>query len=102
MTPSTTSLVARDLPRAASSQVTTSAGTGWDEARRPFNLRVDQHPAVVVDAVPADVAATASYASRKCVQVAVQPTGHCAHPGNVLHTSFPYHLRPATGMEAQP
>jgi hypothetical protein len=32
--------------------------TSWDEDRRPINLRMDQHPAVVVDAArPPDVAA---------------------------------------------
>ena len=40
------SLIARDLTRAESGWVIKPGDTSWDEAGRPFNLRMDQHPAV--------------------------------------------------------
>ena len=57
----------------------TSADPGWDEARRAWNLAVDQHPAVV--AIPedaADVARAVRFARDRGIRVAVQGTGHNA------------------------
>jgi len=46
---------------------------GWDEARRPWNLSVDQRPAAVVEATsPEDVQAVL----RSGMRVAPQATGH--------------------------
>src|SRR5262249_57105244 len=46
---------------------------GWDEARRSWNLAVDQRPAAVVEAAgPADIAALL----RAGLRVAPQATGH--------------------------
>ena len=51
----------------------------WDTARRPWNLRVDQRPLMVAEAEgPDDIAATAAYAARHGLQVAVQSSGHGA------------------------
>ena len=52
---------------------------GWDEARRAWNLAVDQRPALV--AVPesiADVQAAVNYARDRGIAIAVQGTGHQA------------------------
>lgn len=52
---------------------------GWDDARRAWNLAVDQHPELVVDPVDAgDVAATLRFAGDAGLRVAVQGTGHGA------------------------
>ena len=54
---------------------------GWDEARRPWNLAVDQRPAAV--ALPEsveDVIAVVELAGQKGLRVAVQCTGHNAAP----------------------
>lgn len=52
---------------------------GFDEARRPWNLAVDQQVLAVVEAADADdVAATVSYAALHGLAVTAQPTGHGA------------------------
>jgi len=51
----------------------------WDIARRPWNLRVDQRPAAIVEPAGADdMAATAAFAARHGLRVAVQSSGHGA------------------------
>jgi FAD/FMN-containing dehydrogenase len=51
----------------------------WDTARRPWNLRVDQRPAAIVEPEGAgDMAATAAFAVRHGLRVAVQSSGHGA------------------------
>jgi hypothetical protein len=42
MTFSEASLIARDLTRTVSGWVIKPGDTSWDEARRPFNLRMDR------------------------------------------------------------
>lgn len=50
---------------------------GYDEARRAWNLNVDQHPAVIVVAEdPRDVVAAVRYARQTGLGIAVQSTGH--------------------------
>ena len=54
---------------------------GWDDARRAWNLAVDQHPAAV--ALPAsaqDVAEAVRFARSRGLRVAAQGTGHNARP----------------------
>ena len=52
---------------------------GWDDARRPWNLAVDQRPAAVVYAESADdVAAVVRFAAASGLRVAPQGTGHGA------------------------
>ena len=51
----------------------------WDTARRPWNLRVDQRPAAIVEPTGADdMAVTAAFADRHGLRVAVQGGGHGA------------------------
>ncbi len=54
---------------------------GWDEARTPWNLAVDQRPeAVVLARTAADVQATVRFALAAGLQVVPQGTGHGAAP----------------------
>ncbi len=60
----------------------------WDEARRAWNLSVDQQPAAV--ALPEtveDVQAVVRWARSRGLRIAPQGTGHNAHPlGSLAHT----------------
>jgi FAD/FMN-containing dehydrogenase len=50
---------------------------GWDDARRGWNLSVDQRPAAVVEAAgPEDVQAAVRFAARGGLRIAPQSTGH--------------------------
>ncbi|NUP82698.1 MAG: FAD-linked oxidase, partial [Nonomuraea sp.] len=52
---------------------------GFDEARRPWSLAVDQPVRAVVEAADAgDVAAVVGYARRHGLAVTAQPSGHGA------------------------
>jgi FAD/FMN-containing dehydrogenase len=54
---------------------------GWDEARRAWNLAVDQRPAAVAMPETAqDVAAAVRFARERGLRVAGQGTGHNAAP----------------------
>jgi FAD/FMN-containing dehydrogenase len=58
---------------------------GWDDARRAWNLAVDQHPAAV--ALPSsarDVAEVVGFARERGLRVAAQGTGHNAAPLGLL------------------
>ncbi|TQS42225.1 FAD-binding oxidoreductase [Cryptosporangium phraense] len=75
----TTDAVGTDLNRMVRGQVLTPGDSGWDVARRPWNLRVQQEVrAVVLASDAADVAATVRYAARNGLSVAAQPVGHGA------------------------
>lgn len=51
----------------------------WDTARRPWNRRVDQRPAAIVEPEGAgDMAATVAVAARHGLRVTAQATGHGA------------------------
>jgi len=66
---------------ASPTTICTSGDAGWDDARRAWNLAVDQHPAAV--ALPAcaqDVAEVVRFAGRHGLRVAAQGTGHNAAP----------------------
>jgi FAD/FMN-containing dehydrogenase len=74
---------------------------GYDEARRPWQLRVDPYPAVVVEAAGAGDVQTAIRTAREGdVPFAVQATGHGAVPradgGLLLKTTA------LTGVEIDP
>jgi hypothetical protein len=61
--------------------IITPGDPGWDEARRAWNLAVDQRPAAV--AMPgsaAEVAAAVRFAAGRGLRVAAQGTGHNAAP----------------------
>jgi FAD/FMN-containing dehydrogenase len=61
---------------------------GWQEARRAWNLAVDQQPAAVaLPETPADVAAVVRWARSRGLRVAPQGTGHAAAAmGSLAHT----------------
>ncbi len=69
------------LPAALAEKVIGPTDPGFDEARRAWNLLVDQRPAAVVLAESADDVAAAVYvARREGLRVAAQGTGHNAGP----------------------
>src|SRR3954447_12978301 len=54
---------------------------GWDEARRAWNLAVDQRPAAVaLPETAGDVSAVVDFARENGLRVAPQATGHNAAP----------------------
>jgi FAD/FMN-containing dehydrogenase len=62
-------------------EVVFPGGDGWDDARKAWNLAVDQSPAAVFfPSGPHDVAAAIRFAKRAGLRVAVQGTGHGAAP----------------------
>jgi FAD/FMN-containing dehydrogenase len=78
--------VTRDAADSASDALTsfgtailTAADGGWDEARRAWNLTVDQHPAAIaVPRSPEEVVAAVNVARERGLRVAAQGTGHSA------------------------
>ena len=75
---------------------------GWDDARRAWNLAVDQRPAVV--ALPEtvdDVVAAVEYARELGLRIAVQGTGHGA-PGTPLDGTLLVNTSRMTGVEVDP
>jgi hypothetical protein len=59
--------------------------TGWDDARRAYNLVVDQRPAAIATPVDeTDVAAVVAFAREHGLRVAPQRTGHNAAPLGAL------------------
>ncbi|HSJ74342.1 MAG TPA: FAD-binding protein [Miltoncostaeaceae bacterium] len=66
-------------------EVVTPADPGWDEARRAWNLAVDQRPDVVVLPTSAEQVAAAVRRAREAgLRVAAQGTGHGASPRGSL------------------
>ncbi len=62
-------------------EVVTPHDPNWDDARKVFNLAVDQNPAAIVYAESADdVAAAVRFARKNGLKVAPQTTGHNAGP----------------------
>ncbi|MFJ2030585.1 FAD-binding oxidoreductase [Streptosporangium sp. NPDC087985] len=71
--------IGNDLRRAVRGQVLVAGDEGFEQARRAWNLAVDQPVRAVVEAEDADdVAALAGYARRAGLTVAAQPSGHGA------------------------
>ncbi len=69
------------LLHVAPRQATFPGDPGWDEARRAWNLAVDQHPAAVFTPGSAgEVAEAVDFARRNGLRLAVQGTGHGAAP----------------------
>jgi UDP-N-acetylenolpyruvoylglucosamine reductase len=78
-THSTSSVEIAALRHAIRGSVLTPGDDGWDEARTPWNLAVDQHPAVIaVPANSADVQAVVRFATANGLRIAPQGTGHGA------------------------
>ena len=67
------------LREAVRGEVILPGDEGFDDARKPYNLAVEQDVRAVVTAADADdVAAVVRYANEVNVPIAVQPTGHGA------------------------
>jgi FAD/FMN-containing dehydrogenase len=65
------------LRHAVRGSVLAPGDEGWDEARTPWNLAFEQHPAlIVVPICSADVQATVRFALANGLRVAPQGTGH--------------------------
>jgi FAD/FMN-containing dehydrogenase len=81
-TPSTAALrTTQTLKAAIAGQVFVRGEAGYDQARRAWNLAMDQRPAVVVAAgSAADVAQAVRYARARGMRIAPQGTGHGAEP----------------------
>ena len=61
--------------------ILTPGDPGWDDARRAWDLAVDQRPeAVAVPESADDVVAAIRFARNRCLRVAPQGTGHNAAP----------------------
>jgi len=76
-----TGLDLKVLRAAIAGQVVVPGQADYDRARRPWNLAVDERPAVVVEAESAaDVAKAVRYARARGMRVAPQGTGHGAGP----------------------
>ncbi|MBG0815913.1 FAD-binding oxidoreductase [Planomonospora sp. ID82291] len=71
----------RDLRTHVRGRVLLPGDDGFDQARRPWNLAVEQSvPAVVEAADAADVAALVRFARARGLTVSAQPNGHGATP----------------------
>ncbi|MBD0281221.1 MAG: FAD-binding oxidoreductase [Thermoleophilaceae bacterium] len=76
---------------------------GWDEARRAWNLAVDQHPAVVARPGSADdVVAVVEVAHSYGLRVAAQGSGHGAAPRGSLEGSVLVDMSGMNAVEIDP
>jgi FAD/FMN-containing dehydrogenase len=76
-THSTSNVAVAALRRAVRGSVIAPGDEGWDEARTPWNVAFEQHPAlIVVPTCSADVQATVRFATANRLRVAPQGTGH--------------------------
>src|SRR3954447_3616165 len=77
LTSHTTSIDIAALRHAVRGSVLAPGDDGWDEARTPWNLAIEQHPAlIVVPANSADVQEVVRFAAANGLRVAPQGTGH--------------------------
>jgi FAD binding domain/Berberine and berberine like len=76
---------------------------GWDEARRAWNLAVDQHPAAVARPKSAEeVVAAVEVARQNGLRVAPQGTGHGASPRASLEGSVLLDMARMNAVEIDP
>jgi hypothetical protein len=76
---------------------------GWNEARRAWNLSVDQHPAAVARPESAeDVVAVIEVAREQGLRVAPQGTGHGAPARSSLEGSVLVDMSPMNAVEIDP
>jgi FAD/FMN-containing dehydrogenase len=83
--------------------VITAADAAWDDARRAFNLTVDQRPAFVArpDSVE-DIVAVVAFAREHGLRVAPQRTGHNAAPIESLADTILLRTDRLTGVDIYP
>lgn len=75
----TTTTLAADLRRTLEGRSWTAGDDEFEQARRPWNLAVDQSVVAVVEAADAaDVTALVRYATRAGIGISTQPSGHGA------------------------
>jgi FAD/FMN-containing dehydrogenase len=94
----------RALRAVVEGDVVAPGDAGWDDARRAWNLAVDQRPAAVVfPRGPFDVAAVVSHARAHGLGVALQGTGHGAgaRSASLEDTILVNNVR-LTGFEVDP
>jgi FAD/FMN-containing dehydrogenase len=76
---------------------------GWDEARRAWNLRIDQRPAAVARPAAVDeVVAVVEVAREHGLRVAPQGTGHSAAPRASLEESVLVDMSGMNSVEIDP
>jgi FAD/FMN-containing dehydrogenase len=84
-------------------EVVTPADAGWDEARRAWNLTVDQRPEAVSTPADAEEVAAAVRAARAAgLRVAVQGTGHGAGPRRDLEGTLLINTSGMRGASVDP
>ena len=88
MSASSTLIHATPPDRSLAGQVVLPDDERFDEARRAWNLAVDQRPAAIIfPESAAEVAAAIGYATERGLRVAAQGTGHNAGPlGSLVDT----------------
>jgi FAD/FMN-containing dehydrogenase len=90
-------------PEAMTGPMLTPADDGYDDARRAWNLAVDQRPAAVAYATgAADVAAAVRHAAERGLRVAVQGTGHGAGAMDGLEDTLLLKTARMTAYEVDP
>jgi FAD/FMN-containing dehydrogenase len=93
----------RPVPAALEHKIVTPAHERFDEARRAWNLTIDQRPAAIVFAESAqDVAAAVVYAVEYGLRVAPQGTGHNAGPLGSLEDSLLLKTERMRGVQIDP
>ena len=76
---------------------------GWDEARRAWNLAVDQRPALVaVPITDSDVVAVVDFAREQGLRVAPQGTGHGASAITTLEHTILLSTKRMRGVRIDP
>ena len=79
MTTQQSAAVLSGLSRHVRGRLLMPGDADWDTARRPWNLRIDQRPAAIVEPEgPDDMVAAAAFAARHGLRVTVQSSGHGA------------------------
>lgn len=104
MTDSETSVSAlQDLEDRLEGRLVHPGDPGWDDARRAWNLAVDQRPeAVVLAGSVRDVVATVDAARAAGLRVAPQSTGHSASPLGDLAGTVLLRLDALNGVHVDP
>ncbi len=92
-----------DLRRAHTGPVVLPGEDGYDDARRAWNLAVDQHPVLVATPhTDEDVALVVRFAAAAGLRVAVQATGHGAGPRGDLTRAVLVRTETLRGVAVDP
>ena len=82
-----TALAAKRAPGVPAAAILTPSDTCWDDARKAWNLAVDQRPAAIArPGSPADVVAAVEHARRHGLRVAAQGSHNAAPLGDLGDT----------------